>query len=136
MPDGGGLRLTVAEYLTPSLHHVTNVGSAQYDKSRKYIGGGIFPDVDCESKGIPSNPSADLCVDKALDVLNQVNDIKYQRPVRLVTAGVVKVRLCVVSAKERTFDLLLVTHSCYFAILFVRNYRMTFDFQSDRSRAE
>ena len=31
MPDGGGIRLTVAEYLTPALRHVTNVGGARYD---------------------------------------------------------------------------------------------------------
>jgi len=42
MPDGGGLRLTVAEYLTPKLHHVTHVGGAQFDASTgKWIGGGI-----------------------------------------------------------------------------------------------
>lgn len=59
MPDGGGLRLTVAEYLTPSLHHVT----LKYDS-------GIRPDVYCESKsGIPKNVGADLCVGVALDVL-------------------------------------------------------------------
>ncbi|KAL7459154.1 hypothetical protein ACHAWC_011166 [Mediolabrus comicus] len=63
MPDGGGLRLTVAEYLTPSLHHVSKVGTLKYDS-------GIRPDVYCESKsGIPKNVGADLCVGVALDVL-------------------------------------------------------------------
>jgi len=63
MPDGGGLRLTIAEYLTPSLQHVTRVGEAKYDS-------GIKPDVRCDSKqGIPQNIGADLCVGVALDVL-------------------------------------------------------------------
>ena len=63
MADGGGLRLTVAEYLTPSLSHVTKVGSARFDS-------GIHPDVRCESKqGIPKNIGSDLCVGVALDVL-------------------------------------------------------------------
>jgi len=63
MPDGGGLRLTVAEYLTPSLQHVTKVGGAK-------LNSGVKPDVLCESKqGIPQNIGADLCVGVALDVL-------------------------------------------------------------------
>mmetsp|Transcript_11788 Transcript_11788/g.21787 ORF Transcript_11788/g.21787 Transcript_11788/m.21787 type:complete len:848 (+) Transcript_11788:122-2665(+) len=63
MPDGGGLRLTVAEYLTPSLQHVTKVGGAKNDS-------GIKPDIYCQSKqGIPQNVGADLCVGVALDVL-------------------------------------------------------------------
>ena len=63
MPDGGGLRLTVAEYLTPSLQHVTKVGGARY-------GSGVKPDVQCESRhGIPQIVGADLCVGVALDVL-------------------------------------------------------------------
>jgi len=63
MPDGGGLRLTVAEYLTPSLHHVSKVGNLKYDS-------GIRPDVYCDSQqGIPKNVGADLCVGVALDVL-------------------------------------------------------------------
>lgn len=63
MPDGGGLRLTVAEYLTPSLRHVTKVGDAKLDS-------GVKPDVRCESKqGIPRDVGADLCVGVALDVL-------------------------------------------------------------------
>ena len=63
MPDGGGLRLTVAEYLTPSLQHVTKVGGAKFDS-------GIKPDIRCESKqGIPQNIGSDLCVGVALDVL-------------------------------------------------------------------
>ena len=64
MPDGGGLRLTVAEYLTPTLSHVTKVGGARLDS-------GIHPDVRCESKqGIPKNIGSDLCVGVALDVLD------------------------------------------------------------------
>mmetsp|Transcript_11146 Transcript_11146/g.24131 ORF Transcript_11146/g.24131 Transcript_11146/m.24131 type:complete len:872 (-) Transcript_11146:68-2683(-) len=63
MPDGGGLRLTVAEYLTPSLQHVTKVGGAKYDS-------GVKPDIRCEgTQGIPQNVGADLCVGVALDVL-------------------------------------------------------------------
>ena len=73
MPDGGGLRLTVAEYLTPSLSHVTTVGGARYDPSTgAFIGGGIRPDIACESKqGIPGNIRADLCVGLALDALEE-----------------------------------------------------------------
>lgn len=67
MPDGGGLRLTVAEYLTPSLQHVTKVGGAKYDS-------GVKPDVRCESREIPQNAGADLCVGVALDVLESVGD--------------------------------------------------------------
>ena len=62
MPDGGGLRLTVAEYLTPSLQHVTKIGGAKRDS-------GIKPDIRCESKTIPKNVGADLCVGVALDAL-------------------------------------------------------------------
>lgn len=73
MPDGGGLRLTVAEYLTPSLHHVTKVGSAKYDRQTgDWVGGGIRPDIICESKqGIPQNVGADFCVGTALDALEE-----------------------------------------------------------------
>jgi carboxyl-terminal processing protease len=70
LPDGGGLRLTVAEYLTPSLQHVTKIGGAKYDqRTGKYVGGGLLPDVQCDSRGIPSNIGADLCVGVALDML-------------------------------------------------------------------
>jgi hypothetical protein len=74
-PDGGGLRLTIAEYLTPSLHHVTQVGGAQYDReTNEFIGGGLQPDIFCESKqGIPGNVGADLCVGIALDTLEEAN---------------------------------------------------------------
>jgi hypothetical protein len=73
MPDGGGLRLTVAEYLTPSLSHVTNVGGARFDPhTGEFVGGGIRPDIMCESKqGIPGNIRADLCVGVALDALEE-----------------------------------------------------------------
>jgi C-terminal processing protease CtpA/Prc len=75
MPDGGGLRLTVAEYLTPSLHHVTKVGSARYDQvTGDWIGGGIQPDLYCESRrGIPSDVGADFCVGAALDALEEAD---------------------------------------------------------------
>jgi C-terminal processing protease CtpA/Prc len=79
MPDQGGLRLTVAEYLTPSLHHVTNVGSARFDsQTGAWVGGGIQPDVVCDSQqGIPSKVGADLCVGMALDALEEAkNEIK------------------------------------------------------------
>ena len=74
LPDGGGLRLTVAEYLTPTLHHVTTVGNARFDPiTGDFVGGGIRPDLYCESHhGIPgSNVGADLCVGMALDVLEE-----------------------------------------------------------------
>lgn len=73
LPDGGGLRLTVAEYLTPSLHHVTKVGSAKYDRETgDWVGGGIRPDIICESKqGIPQNVGADFCVGTAIDALEE-----------------------------------------------------------------
>jgi hypothetical protein len=71
MPDGGGLRLTVAEYLTPSLRHVTRVGGAGFDRSTgEWRGGGLDPDIQCESRqGIARNIGADLCVGMALDAL-------------------------------------------------------------------
>jgi hypothetical protein len=70
MPGGGALRLTVAEYLTPKLQHVTKVGNARYDPNTGvFVGGGIRPDVYCPSEGIPSNIGADYCVGKALDIL-------------------------------------------------------------------
>ncbi|EJK56506.1 hypothetical protein THAOC_23590 [Thalassiosira oceanica] len=64
LEDGGGLRLTVAEYLTPSLQHVTKVFGARLDS-------GVEPDIRCESKeGIPQNVGSDICVGVALDVLD------------------------------------------------------------------
>jgi C-terminal processing protease CtpA/Prc len=73
MPDGGGLKLTVGEFLRPSLQHVTNVFDARFDDETGEIsGGGIRPDIYCDSKqGIPGNPKADLCVGIALDVLEE-----------------------------------------------------------------
>lgn len=92
MPDGGGLRLTVAEYLTPALHHVTTMGGAGL--------GGLRPDVACESKPIPGQIGTDLCIAEAVDVLEQASSIQrmggrndgsdMQRP---VTVGLVRVRL-------------------------------------------
>jgi C-terminal processing protease CtpA/Prc len=75
MPDGGGLRLTVAEYLTPALKHVTFVGGARYDRSSgEFVSGGIRPDIYCGSRsGIPRNIGADFCVSEALDALDEAN---------------------------------------------------------------
>jgi len=75
LQDGGGLRLTVAEYLTPALQHVTKVGNAQYDGfTGQYVGGGIVPDIYCpSSQGIPSNIGADICVGMALDALEDAD---------------------------------------------------------------
>jgi Peptidase family S41 len=73
MPDGGGLKLTVGEFLRPSLQHVTNVFDARFDHNTgEMSGGGIRPDIYCDSKqGIPGKPNADLCVGVALDVLEE-----------------------------------------------------------------
>jgi hypothetical protein len=92
MPDGGGLRLTVAEYLTPALRHVTHVGGAQFDQmTGAWVGGGIRPDVLCESSsGIPGNIGADWCVGVALesleeaDTVRQMNDLPGQFAVKRV----------------------------------------------------
>jgi C-terminal processing protease CtpA/Prc len=92
MPDGGGLRLTVAEYLTPALRHVTNVGAAQYDRvTGAWVGGGIRPDILCESSsGIPGNIGADWCVGVALesleeaDTARQMNDLPGQLAIKRV----------------------------------------------------
>lgn len=76
-PDGGGLRLTIAEYLTPNLQHVTHVGGAKYDRETgEFLGGGLKPDILCESRqGIPGNKRGDLCVGIALDALEEANSI-------------------------------------------------------------
>ena len=75
LQDGGGLRLTVAEYLTPALQHVTKVGSAQYDRmTGEYVGGGVKPDIFCPStQGIPSKVGADICMGMALDALEDAD---------------------------------------------------------------
>jgi len=79
MPDGGGLRLTVAEYLTPALQHVTKVGAARYDANGQYVGGGVRPDIYCPStQGIPSNIGADLCVGLAVDALEDASTAETQ----------------------------------------------------------
>ena len=104
MPDGGGLRLTVAEYLTPSLRHVTNVGAARFDSAGVFVGGGIRPDIYCDSKqGIPGHVGADICVGVAMDALEEAdqqqewsgdpkrngeNGAKIRRAVRAGTAAV------------------------------------------------
>jgi len=78
MSDGGGLRLTVAEYLTPALKHVTKVGGANFDQiTGEYVGGGIMPDIECDSKGIPSNPGADICVAIGIDAIENANEENY-----------------------------------------------------------
>ena len=78
MPDGGGLRIVVAEYLTPALKHVTRVGGARYDEYGEMVGGGVRPDIQCSStSGIPEDIGADICVGVALDALDAAaNDIK------------------------------------------------------------
>lgn len=74
MPDGGGLRLTVAEYLTPALQHVTKVGGANYDRDGVFVGGGVKPDIFCpNTQGIPANIGADICVGLAMDALEDAN---------------------------------------------------------------
>jgi C-terminal processing protease CtpA/Prc len=58
MPDGSGLKLTVAKYLTPS----------RYDISRE---GGLQPDVSCSDfprRGVPSAAN-DACISRALEAL-------------------------------------------------------------------
>eukprot|EP00549_Striatella_unipunctata_P009752 CAMPEP_0118703178 /NCGR_PEP_ID=MMETSP0800-20121206/18375_1 /TAXON_ID=210618 ORGANISM="Striatella unipunctata, Strain CCMP2910" /NCGR_SAMPLE_ID=MMETSP0800 /ASSEMBLY_ACC=CAM_ASM_000638 /LENGTH=249 /DNA_ID=CAMNT_0006604607 /DNA_START=347 /DNA_END=1096 /DNA_ORIENTATION=- len=84
MPDGGGLRLTVAEYLTPALQHVTKIGNARFDPTTgELVGGGIQPDVYCSSnQGIPSNIGADLCVGVALDEISAAETNEKQSSVR------------------------------------------------------
>jgi C-terminal processing protease CtpA/Prc len=99
LPDGGGLRLTVAEYLTPALKHVTHVGGAQFDRTTgEWIGGGLRPDMECDSRqGIPSNVGADFCVGMALDALeeasNDESEAARRTGARAITVGIVKVRL-------------------------------------------
>lgn len=96
------MRLTIAEYLTPAMRHVTHVGAAQFESGR-WIGGGIKPDIVCESKGIPSNSGGDLCVGLALDALSEADSRSsifsksdgwgpMKRTVRNVSAEVKKVR--------------------------------------------
>jgi len=73
MPDGGGLRISVAEYLTPGLRHVT---APPLPRIGSVIGGGIRPDIECSSsQGIPSDTGADLCVALAVDVLDVASSI-------------------------------------------------------------
>ena len=73
LPDGGALHLTIAEYLTPRLKHVTSVGQARYDSvTGELVGGGILPTVYCPSNsGIPYNVGADICVGIGIDALNE-----------------------------------------------------------------
>lgn len=75
LQDGGGLRLSVAEYLTPALQHVTKVGGAQYDRiTGEFVGGGVKPDIFCPStQGIPSNVGADICVGMAVDAIDEAD---------------------------------------------------------------
>jgi C-terminal processing protease CtpA/Prc len=72
LPDGGGLKITIGEYLRPSLRHVTHVGGARFDPTSGELLGGVKPDVFCDSRqGIPGRPSSDLCVGVALDILEE-----------------------------------------------------------------
>lgn len=68
----GKLKLTIGEYLTPKLQHVSAVGEA---KNANLFGGGIKPDVICRSEGIPARKENDLCVKIALEELGVENDI-------------------------------------------------------------
>jgi len=87
MPDGGGLRLTVAEYLTPALQHVTKVGNARRYWNGDIVRGGILPDTYCSTKqGIPSNVGADLCVGIALDALEDADAGNVQDALAVNTA--------------------------------------------------
>ncbi len=73
MPDDGGLRIQVAEYLTPGLRHVT---APPLPRTGSVIGGGLRPDIECSSsQGIPSDTGADLCVALAMDVLDVASSI-------------------------------------------------------------
>ena len=89
MPDGGGLRLTVAEYLTPALQHVTKVGGARFDSTTgAWVGGGIRPDVYCDSRqGIPQNVGADLCVGVAIDTLEEARQAEELSSNKLTASG-------------------------------------------------
>lgn len=93
-PDGGGLRLTIAEYLTPNLQHVTNVGGARFDRETgEFLGGGLKPDILCESRhGIPANTRGDLCIGIALDALEEANSAsKNEEKANDVPRGVLMV---------------------------------------------
>ena len=57
----GRVKVTVGEYLTPKLQHVTNVGGG------KRGGGGVKEDVFCRTEGIPTEKRSDLCILYALD---------------------------------------------------------------------
>lgn len=93
MPDGGGLKLTIGEFLRPSLKHVTNAfGIGFVDKTSGEIvgGGGVNPDVYCESRqGIPGSPSSDLCVKVALDVLEEHRSLEASEAAVASTAEAV-----------------------------------------------
>jgi len=124
LPDGGGLRMTVAEYLTPALHHVTHVGGAQYDRvTGDWIGGGLQPDIVCDSRqGIPGRPGADLCVGVALDALEEADSTFRSsgmlmverrggvdggsRVRRAVQMGVVRVSCCLFVSYDSFYHLL------------------------------
>ncbi|GMH86618.1 hypothetical protein TrVE_jg10688 [Triparma verrucosa] len=71
--ENGKLKLTIGEYLTPKLQHVSAVGEA---KNSNYFGGGIKPDVLCRSEGIPEKKENDLCVKIALEELGLEEDIE------------------------------------------------------------
>lgn len=80
LPNGDGLRLTVAEFLTPALRHVTKVGGAGYDPLLgHWVGGGVQPDIYCSSQSIPSQVGSDFCVGTAFDALDQADDRSNSR---------------------------------------------------------
>ena len=57
---------------------MTNVGGARFSKTGDLVGGGVKPDVVCETRGIPSNPGADLCVGIALDAIQDSDTPRTQ----------------------------------------------------------
>jgi hypothetical protein len=72
MPDGGGIRLTAAEYLTPALQHGMKDRNARYDRydRRRYK-----TDIQCSSsRGIPSDIGADVRVGIAVDARECVDE--------------------------------------------------------------
>lgn len=62
LPNGGSLKLTVAEYLTPGRHHIVRNVLAAGDR------GGLEPDVLCADQ-VGADPSEDQCVLRAQEIL-------------------------------------------------------------------
>ena len=63
------LKLTIGEYLTPRLQHVSKVGGAKAE------GGGIKPNCICRSEGIPDDKTGDFCVLRALEELGVEDEL-------------------------------------------------------------